>query len=488
MEPLRYTTHRLTHFWGLAAAMTVSEASARDVIQELWALCDALRDDGVTAQDYLTELTYLLFLKMLSEQGHDNVLPESARWDALVNSQPANALAHYSETLATLAIHTDKNVATIFANARTSVRNSATLMRIIGAIQSLSWYASDVERIGDIYEGLLEKIATDRKSGAGQYFTPRALVDCLVSVTRPVAGEIIQDPAAGAGGFLIAAKRAVDARSGPKGGTARFIGSEIVPDTFRLLLMNFLLHDMKTEDLVSADTLSAAGTRLPTSDLVLSNPPFGVSKGGRKPDREDLTLTGDSRNKQLAFIEHIGRALRPGGRAAVIVPDNVLFAGGVARQVRTWLLDEFVLHTILRLPSGIFYAQGIRTSVLFFNRIAGASTKDTWFYDLRAGLPAFGRSRPLRFDDFADFILQFGEKSDGSGKRIDAGETESRFRKVSREELAKRNDTLDVIWLVEPDASEEELEEPRDILDAVREHMQRALAAVETLAARVDAV
>ncbi len=465
--------------------MTMAGESVRDVIQELWALCDVLRDDGVTAQDYLTELTYLLFLKMLSEQEREDVLPADFRWKSLVEQLPASALAYYEQALTVLAAHTDKEVAAVFANARTAVRSNATLMRLIGAIQSLSWYASDVERIGDIYEGLLEKVATDRKSGAGQYFTPRPLVDCLIAVTRPKAGEIIQDPAAGTGGFLVAAKRAVDSQTGAAA-DASFTGSELVPETFRLLLMNFLLHDMRTDDLISADTLGAAGTSLPSADLVLSNPPFGVSKGGRKPGREDLVLTGDSRNKQLAFIEHIGRSLKLEGRAAVIVPDNVLFAGGVARRVRTWLLDEFDLHTILRLPSGIFYAQGIRTSVLFFNRTPAATTANTWFYDLRAGLPAFGRSRPLRADDFVDFIAKFGGEADGSGARVDTGEPESRFRKVSREELEKRNDTLDVVWLTEPDASEDELDEASDILDAVREHMQRAFAAVEALAARVD--
>ncbi len=422
---------------------------------------------------------------MLSEQGQEEILPADFRWKSLVEQRPDNALAHYEHALSVLSAHTDIEVAAVFANARTAVRSNAALMRLISAIQSLSWYASDVERIGDIYEGLLEKVATDRKSGAGQYFTPRPLVDCLVAVTRPRAGEVIQDPAAGTGGFLIAAKRALDSQTGTAA-DASFTGSELVPETFRLLLMNFLLHDMRADGLISADTLGASGASLPRADLVLSNPPFGVSKGGRKPGRDDLVLTGDSRNKQLAFIEHIGRSLKPGGRAAVIVPDNVLFAGGVARRVRTWLLDDFDLHTILRLPSGIFYAQGIRTSVLFFNRTPGSTTTNTWFYDLRAGLPAFGRSRPLRADDFADFIAKFGSEADGSGVRVDTGEAESRFRKVSREELDRRNDTLDFVWLTQPDASEDELDEPSDILDAVREHIQRASAAVEALGARID--
>jgi len=467
--------------------MNTSETSTRDVVQELWALCDVLRDDGVTAQDYLTELTYLLFLKMLSEQEKDDILPAHARWGSLAKRKSSDMLDHYSRSLAVLSTHRDKNVASIFSNARTSVRSNETLNRLVSAIQGLSWYESGSERIGDIYEGLLEKIATDRKSGAGQYFTPRSLIDCLVAVMKPKPGEIIQDPAAGTGGFLIAAKRAVDRESGDESLDASFVGSEIVPETFRLLLMNFMLHGMEADSLVSADTLGPAGASLPPSDLVLSNPPFGVSKGGRKPDRNDLSLTKESRNKQLAFIEHIGRSLRPAGRAAVVVPDNVLFAGGAARLVRTWLLDHFVLHTILRLPSGIFYAQGIRTSVLFFNQGSGASTTETWFYDLRAGLPAFGRTRPLRPDDFSDFIAQFGDKPDGTGVRVDSGEPDSRFRRISREELARRDDTLDVVWLTEPDASEDELEEPSDLLVAVREHIQRAAAAVEALATRADA-
>ncbi|AWN55414.1 SAM-dependent methyltransferase [Methylobacterium sp. 17Sr1-1] len=404
----------------------------------------------------------------------------------LVDCSPDLSLKNYNAMLKALDGHENATISSIYLNARTSIRSSDNFQRILNVINSMSWYASDFEVVGEIYEGLLEKIATDRKSGAGQYFTPRPLIDCIITVMRPKEGEIIQDPAAGTGGFLVAASRAINGQSSPIKNRAKIVGCEIVPETFRLLLMNFLLHDMDVSGLISGDAMAEAGAALPRSDVILSNPPFGVSKRGRKPERANLTLTGASRNKQLAFIEHIGRGLSPNGRAAVIVPDNVLFAGGVARQVRTWLLDNFVLHTILRLPSGIFYAQGIRTSVLFFNYIPGSSTSATWFYDLRAGLPAFGRSRPLRYEDFSDFISKFGELPDGSIRPPEAEPELSRFRRFSRDDLACRDDTLDVVWLTEPDASEDILEDVNDLLEAVREHLQRASAAVEVLAARTD--
>jgi type I restriction enzyme M protein len=251
--------------------------------------------------------------------------------------------------------------------------------------------------------------------------------------------------------------------------------------------MNLLLHGIEG-GVDNIDTLSPDGEGLPKADLVLTNPPFGTKKGGGRPTRSDFSITADTSNKQLAFVEHIVRSLKPGGRAAVVVPDNVLFEDNIGRRLRNWLMDLTNLHTILRLPTGIFYAQGVKTNVLFFQRgkTDKANTKAVWVYDMRANMPAFGKTRPLTVADFAAFEATYGADPNGSAERQDQGE-EGRWRMFSREVIAARNDNLDIAWLRDTEAEAEEmLTEPEDIAAAIIGHLKAALEEIEALSEEIE--
>ena len=479
--------------------MSESRAAApatRDIVQKLWRLCDILRDDGITYQAYVTELTYLLFLKMLAETQREGALPADARWTSLTSRQGEALLTHYRALLLRLGTEGAGTVRTIFTDAQTSLRKPTNLNELVIQIDRLDWYSAKAEGLGDLYEGLLEKNAAEKKSGAGQYFTPRPLIDCMVRLLQPQAGEIVQDPAAGTGGFLVAADRYIKDRTDDlfalKIEAQRrfqreeaFRGLELVSDTHRLLLMNLMLHGIGGDLVRGGDTMGPDGEALGTADLILTNPPFGTKKGGGRPARPDFTITADTSNKQLAFVEHVVRALRPGGRAGIVVPDNVLFADGAGRELRRWMMDVADLHTILRLPTGIFYAQGVKTNVLFLRRgparVSKANTPAVWVYDMRAGQPAYGKTRPLRVEDFTGFEAAYGTDPNGAATREDQG-AEGRFRRFTRAEIEARGDNLDVAWLRGSDeAGEDALEEPEDILEAMRIHLARALAEVEAL-------
>lgn len=378
----------------------------------------------------------------------------------------------------------------IYANANTFITKPATLSKLVTDIDSLDWYSVDRDDLGDLYEDLLERNAGEKKSGAGQYFTPRHLIDSIVAVMKPQLDDVIQDPAAGTCGFLIAAnnylRRHNDIDSLKDAKQRRyaketFFGMELVQDTHRLALMNMLLHGIEG-GVIYGDTLSDSHHKLPSATLILSNPPFGTKKGVGLPTRVDLTF--ETSNKQFAFLQHIYRALRPGGRAAVVLPDNVLFEGNVGKQVRAELMDKCNLHTILRLPTGIFYAQGVKTNVLFFTRGEKdrGSTKEVWVYDLRANMPQFGKRTLLTRDHFAEFEAAFGNDPLGSpkslAKRKDTGE-EGRFRKSTREWIAERGESLDIAWLKdESDGGSDELPEPALL---AREAMTELEAAFEDL-------
>jgi type I restriction enzyme M protein len=478
--------------------MSESRATAgatRDIVQKLWRLCDILRDDGITYQAYVTELTYLLFLKMLAETGREGPLPTDARWASLTSRQGEALLTHYRALLLRLGTEGAGTIRTIFADAQTSLRKPTNLHELVTQIDRLDWYSAKAEGLGDLYEGLLEKNAAEKKSGAGQYFTPRPLIDCMVRLLQPKAGEIVQDPAAGTGGFLVAADRYIKDRTDDlfalKTAEQRFQrdeafrGLELVSDTHRLLLMNLMLHGIGGDLVRGGDAMGPDGEALGAADLILTNPPFGTKKGGGRPARPDFTITADTSNKQLAFVEHVVRALRPGGRAGIVVPDNVLFADGAGRELRSWMMDVADLHTILRLPTGIFYAQGVKTNVLFLRRgparVSKGNTQAVWVYDMRAGQPAYGKTRPLRVEDFAAFEAAYGDDPHGTATREDSG-IEGRFRRFSRADIRARADNLDIAWLRGSDeAGEDALEEPEDILEAMRTHLARALAEVEYL-------
>lgn len=464
----------------------------QDIVQKLWNLCHVLRDDGVTYHQYVTELTYLLFLKMAKETGTEEQLPEGYRWGDLVKKDGVELLEEYKRMLLHLGSQSTGRVQAIFANASTTFRQPRALRTVVTAIDGLDWYEAKEEGLGDLYEGLLEKNAEETKSGAGQYFTPRPLIECMVEVMKPQAGEVVQDPAMGTGGFLINADRYIKLHTeGLFKLTEKeqrfqrqraFSGMELVPDVQRLLLMNAMLHDIEGE-LLLGDTLSASGENLPPADLVLTNPPFGTKKGGGGPSRKDIVYV--TSNKQLVFLQHIYRGLKPGGRAAVVLPDNVLFEEGVGQKVRAELMDKCDLHTILRLPTGIFYAQGVKTNVLFFTRgpkgKEKGNTKAVWFYDMRTNAPSFGKRTPLTRAHFADFEKVYGADPHGKSKRKDQGET-GRFRKFSREEIAKRGDNLDISWLKDDSVTDHaDLPEPEEIAAEIVTQLQTALEEMQAL-------
>lgn len=468
-----------------------------DIVAKLWSLCNVLRDDGVTYNEYVTELTYLLFLKMLEETKRENRLPEGYRWGLLAKREGLEQLDYYKAMLLDLGKAKDTLVRAIFTDAQTRLRKPTNLKALTSSIDQLDWFSAREEGLGNLYEGLLEKNASDKKSGAGQYFTPRPLIDCIVRLMKPQPGEIVQDPAAGTAGFLVAADRYIKDHSDdlyklPEAQAFfqrhnAFVGAELVPDTHRLCMMNLLLHGIEG-GVENIDTLSPDGEALPRADLILTNPPFGTKKGGGRPTRSDFSVTADTSNKQLAFVEHIVRALKPGGRAAVVVPDNVLFEDNTGRRLRTWLMDLCDLHTVLRLPTGIFYAQGVKTNVLLFRRGRSdkANTKAVWVYDMRANMPAFGKTRLLSVSDFADFEAAYGSDPNGGTERIEQSE-DGRWRKFTRDAIAVRNDNLDIAWLRDTEADAEEgLTEPEDIAAAIIGHLKAALEEIEALSEELE--
>lgn len=417
--------------------------TSSEIVSKLWRLCTLLRKDGITYPQYVTELTYLMFLKLAS--GRESQRPPrelASAWRQILDADDGDILRTYKAVLAALGSPGDDQlVHAIFNRAETVVRDPATLRRLVTAIDETDWSTDERDLFGDAYEGLLQKNAEETKRGAGQYFTPRALVNTMVALMKPRAGEVVQDPAAGTGGFFIAAKRWIG--NGRGIGENDFRGVENVIDTYRLLCMNLYLHGIGAAGMFMGDTLSELGHQeaLAGADLILSNPPFGASGG--TPAREDLTITARSTTFQLPFVEHCMRALAPGGRAAVIVPDNVLFDGGRGRTLRQELMRTCDLHTILRLPPGIFYAHGVRTNVLFFHRrllpSEGDATAHVWIYDMRANMAAGSRGSVAFATALSEFAAAFGDDPLGRGERVDTG-PDGRFRRFPREEIRARDD------------------------------------------------
>jgi type I restriction enzyme M protein len=443
--------------------------TTHDIVAKLWNLCNVLKDDGVTYHQYVTELTYLLFLKMAKETGREEGIPAEWRWDELERQDGTEQLNYYRRLLLELGNGSSGSsalVQEIYANSSSFIKKPTTLTKLVSEIDKIDWYSARQEGLGDLYEGLLQKNAEEKKSGAGQYFTPRPLIDAMVAVMQPRLGDVIQDPAAGTGGFLIAAQRWIrDHQEISELDTAQqkqfyertFYGMEHVQDTHRLALMNLMLHGLDSSPgnygIWYGDTLSSDGKGLPIPSLILTNPPFGTKKGGGLPSRDDfLFLTS---NKQFCFLQHIYRALQPGGRAAVVLPDNVLFEGNVGKQIRADLMDKCNLHTILRLPTGIFYAQSVKTNVLFFSRGSSdkGNTEVVWVYDLRANMPAFGKRTPLTREHFAAFEAAYGPDPLGLAPRTATG-PEGRWQCFSREEIAARGDSLDLAWLKDDSAED----------------------------------
>lgn len=487
-----------------------------DIVQKLWNLCDVLRDDGINYSDYVTELVLLLFIKMVHENTEAGTLkkhplPEDCRWTDLNSKSGINLLNDYKAILLALStgrrmeadpnepgktievqVHDDPLISAIYADAQTRLREPRHLEQMIKTLDQIDWFSAQKDGLGDLYEGLLEKNASETKSGAGQYFTPRALINSMVRCIKPQPGEVIQDPAVGTAGFLIAADRYIkdqtdelytlSAQDQRFQKSKAFIGVELVPSTRRLALMNCLLHGMEGDDegvVHLGNALGQVGTSLAKADIILANPPFGTAKGGEASiTRDDLTYR--TSNKQLAFLQHIYRNLKPGGRAAVVLPDNVLFEAGVGTEVRRDLMNKCNLHTLLRLPTGIFYAQGVKTNVLFFTKGSvkdkyqdTGCTENVWVYDLRTNMPSFGKRTPFGERHLKPFEAVYGDDPNGQSLRqegewsfnaeeiavdIDASEenqnvsddrlAKARWRCFSREWIRDtKGDSLDISWL-----------------------------------------
>jgi type I restriction enzyme M protein len=478
------------------------------LIQKVWNFCHTLRDDGVGYGDYLEQLTYLLFLKMAHEYAQepykrDTHIPKGFDWPKLKTKVGEPLEAQYLATLHKLGTQPGM-LGAIFFKAQNKIQDPAKLSRLVQLIDAESWVGMDADTKGDLYEGLLQKNAEDTKSGAGQYFTPRALIQAMVECVRPEPLKTIADPACGTGGFFLGAQQWLLGQNLNRKAAEflrhqTFHGNEIVAGTRRMCLMNLFLHnigDLTGEPTVDrADALIAdAGQRF---DYVLANPPFGkkssmtITNAEGDEDRDALTYERQdfwetTSNKQLNFLQHIVTILKDSGQAAVVLPDNVLFEGGAGEKIRRKLLETCDVHTVLRLPTGIFYAQGVKANVVFFDakpKDGKVHTKGVWFYDLRTNRHFTLKTRTLKLDDLQDFIRCYHPEN-----RHQRSETE-RFKCYSYAELMARDKaSLDIFWLKDDSLDNlDDLPPPEVLQQEIIDHLEAALAAFRDVAAGLPA-
>lgn len=474
--------------------------TTQEIVSKLWNLCNVLRDDGITYHQYVTELTYILFLKMAKETGAESQIPEAYRWDNLTSKSGIELKKFYKELLTHLGEECTGRVREIYKGAATNIDEPKNLEKIITTIDGLDWFSAREEGLGNLYEGLLEKNANEKKSGAGQYFTPRVLIDVMTKLVKPQPGERCNDPACGTFGFMISASQYVrsqtddffdlDADTAKFEREEAFTGCELVHDTHRLALMNAMLHDIEGK-ITLGDTLSSVGMSMKDYDVVLTNPPFGTKKGGERATRDDFTFP--TSNKQLNFLQHIYRSLKTNGkaRAAVVLPDNVLFADGDGERIRLDLMDKCNLHTILRLPTGIFYAQGVKTNVLFFTRgkTDKQNTKEVWIYDLRNDMPSFGKTNPLKSEHFDDFVECYADGDLSKRKETYSEENPNgRWRKFTIEDILARDKTsLDITWMKADSGTDDyTLAELLDMIKEKSNNIAKAVAELEALIGEVE--
>ena len=486
-------------------------STSNALVQKLWNYCNVLRDDGLSYGDYVEQLTFLLFLKMADEQSRPpfnkpSAVPKGFGWDVLVKLDGDDLETHYRHTLEELGKRKGM-LGIIFRKAQNKIQDPAKLRRlIVDLIDKEQWSSLSADVKGDAYEGLLQKNAEDVKGGAGQYFTPRALIAAIVEAVAPQPGQTICDPACGTGGFLLAAHDylahlpGLDKAQKKRLKNGTLYGVELVDSVARLCAMNLLLHGIGGADgdipLSDADlpvvTKDALAAKHGEYDLVLANPPFGkkssvtiVNDAGDQ-EKQSLVISRDdfwasTSNKQLNFLQHIFTILKQHGRAAVVLPDNVLFEGGAGETIRRELLKQADVHTLLRLPTGLFYAQGVKANVLFFDRKPAQEkpwTDKLWIYDLRTNHHFTLKERPLERADLDDFLACYNPKN-----RHRRTETE-RFKCFSYDELVKRDKAnLDIFWLKD-EALEESanLPEPGIIAQEIADDLEAALEQFATIA------
>lgn len=476
------------------------------IISKVWGMCGPLRDDGVSYGDYLEQLTYLIFLKMSDEYAkppykRETGIPAGCGWSDMNTLKGAELESKYKSILETLG-EQGGTLGKIFQGAVNKISNAAILYRIVQMIDKENWVSMSTDVKGEIYEGLLQKNAEDVKSGAGQYFTPRPLIRAMVECIRPEPRKTIADPCCGSGGFLLAAQSYLsdpehytldrEAKEFLKRDTFR--GWEIVPATFKMSLMNLFLHNIgdlygEVPITLGDALLTDPGERF---DYVLTNPPFGkkssltfTNEEGEQEEedlvynRQDFWTT--SSNKQLNFLQHINTLLKATGKAAVVVPDNVLFEGGAGETIRKKLLETCDLHTILRLPTGIFYKPGVKANVIFFNKRPASperQTKEVWFYDLRTNLHFTLKQHPMTYEDLKDFIQCYHPEN-----RYERHETwsqdnpDGRWRRFTAEEILNRDKTsLDIFWIKDKALADlDNLPAPVELAEDILENLQSAM-------------
>jgi len=486
-----------------------------NVGQKIWSMANVLRDDGIGKSDYLEQLTYLLFVKMADEYSKPPYnrsigIPADCAWDTLKSKSGSELSEHYEYILKKLAGQSG-TLQQIYTGAQNKISKPAQLAKIIAMVDTEKWSIMSSDVKGDIYEDLLEKIAADTKSGAGQYFTPRALISTIVRCVRPASGKTVADPCCGSGGFLLATKSYIEKHYSMNADEKKFLkfqtfkGWEIVPSTYRLCLMNLFLHNISdfegTPPITRADSLlSDPGERF---DYILTNPPFGkkssmtfTNEQGEQ-ESEDLTYNRQdfwttTSNKQLNFVQHIRTLLKASGTAAVVVPDNVLFEGGAGETVRKKLLETTDLHTILRLPTGIFYAQGVKANIIFFDNKAASpkhQTKEVWIYDYRTNIKHTLKKNPLRETDLDDFVKCYNpENRRVRTETYSAENPDGRFRKFTYDEIISRDKTsLDITWIKSGESSDEySLSELLEIIKGKSEAISTAVGNLEKLIGEVD--
>lgn len=472
------------------------------IVQRLWNYCNVLRDDGVSYGDYVEQLTYLLFLKMSDEQTKppfkkESIIPKGYDWESLLQKDGDALEVHYRHVLETLGKERGL-LGVIFRKSQNKIQDPAKLKRLIMLINDETWVGLDIDVKGDIYEGLLQKNEEDIKSGAGQYFTPRALIKAIVEVMRPEPGMTINDPACGAGGFLLAAHDYIASKYDLDKEQKRFLrfntlsGKDIVDGVARLCVMNLYLHgiggridspDGDESPIEVGDALISPPSQ--TYDMVLTNPPFGkkssitIFNGEGKAAKESLVYErpdfwATTSNKQLNFLQHVNSLLKINGKAAIVVPDNVLFEGGAGETIRRKLLQSSDVHTLLRLPTGIFYAQGVKANVLFFDRKPASEkpwTDKLWIYDFRTNKHFTLKTNQLKNEDLQDFIQCYNP-----GNRHERQETD-RFKPFTYDKLMQRDKvSLDIFWLKDESLEDmENLPEPEVLAKDIAENLEAAL-------------